>query len=805
MGPQNLTCQTCGGEVRTEDLASGKAALHEQKHWCPGCLEALLEGAQPEERRRILVSIRRTVKAIEPDGHLNASPPAIRINLPKPPTVRADAALDSMRPIQPRPRARRRFAWAMAVGAVVAIVGAGAAYAILRGGEVESRPAVPRMSDTTAATPFDKPSAPEASAPLRPTKDKDAAMARFEAARLYALAYPEDLDRIVRMYTDAAQAAAGTALGEEVEREAAILRERLAHRVRAEMDRFQSGVRPLLEERRYGLCRRLCETARGLFCHEEWTAFIARFIEEIETRAEREFDAIENEARALAQSGRTAEAEEMMRRAEASEIERISERARRLRGELAVAAGSPSVAKAPSPGRRETPAPNPPSTPSPAPSPPPPPPVSSPGEKPEAAKPPSRDPEQQRRLLEQAWVHAAKMARGREYDRAVQTIEFATRSIEEEEIKAEAARDVEALRTAGTVVKGAVEELMKLKKDAQVTLRYTDDDDKIRTARGRVVSVSADGVSLSSGDEIQLVPFTRLTASEIVDYYSRRSDAGAQDARAVGLFSLFEGDLRRARKELGNELAGLPEKYRLLARDDGGGSPGSEPAPGKSKDEIAKELFEQAEKDFAANRLKQALAGYQELRRRHRSSETWRENRKTIEDRLRTGMEIVALPGSMRATNYWIRQSFPGAPLPDAYSFPYTFAGGANRAYYLDVEFFAQEETVYRIWVLVGGDGKENTAFQVQYSGAVAKDGKPAHVGQPSFVDVPPLPSVANTTSKGGTTTWGWTSVAMHKFKETGTQRFRIYASTSGMAIAAVVVSAEKYRNNPPTPKDLGQ
>lgn len=798
MGAQNLSCQGCGGEVQAEDLASGKAALHAQQHWCPGCLEALLERAQPEERKQILVSIRRTVKASE-HGELKAPPqPAIRINSPRPPTVRVDTVVDSLQQIRPRPRARRRFAAAIAIGAVLTIVVAGGAYSILRGGEATTRAPAPRMSDTVPAAPFDKPSDLETGSPLPPAKEKDSVMARFEAARMYQLAYPEDLDRIVRLYSDAARAAAGTALGEEIEREASVLRARLAHRIREEMGRFRSAAEPLLEERRYGLCRRLCETARGLFVQDEWAGFIARFIEEIEARAGREFEALEIEARALARAGKRTEAAEVLRRAEAFELDSVAERARRLRGELADFTAQVPVAKPPTP-------PTPPRPPAP-PVPPTPPTPSPPSEgNPEPGKPPARDPEQQRRLLEQAWAHAVKMARGREYDRAVQTIEFAARSIEDGEIKAEATRDAETLRTAGAVVKGALEELMRLKKDAQVTLRYLDDDDKLRTARGRVVSVSSDGVSLSSGDEILLVPFTRLAASEIMDYYARRSDAGPQDARAVGLFSLFEGDVRRAKKELGNELAGLPEKYRMLARDDGGVGPGSEPAAGKSKEEVARELFEQAEKDFSTNRLKQALAGYQELRKRHRSSETWRENRKLIEERLRIGLESVVLPGSMKATTYWTRQSFPGAPLPDAYVFPYSFAAGANRAYYLDIEFFAQEEAVYRIWVLVGGDGKENTAFQVQYSGAVAKDGRPAHVGQSSFVDVPPLPGVANTASKGMTTTWGWASVAMHKFKETGTQQLRIYASTRGMAIAAVVISAEKYRANPPTPKDLGQ
>jgi len=224
----------------------------------------------------------------------------------------------------------------------------------------------------------------------------------------------------------------------------------------------------------------------------------------------------------------------------------------------------------------------------------------------------------------------------------------------------------------------------------------------------------------------------------------------------------------------------------------------------KNKEEVAKELFEKAEKDFLSNKIKEALEGYQELRRRHRTSEVWRENRKSIEEKLRTGYETVVLPGSMKASTYWQRQAFPGAPLQDAYTFPYSFTT-ARPTYYLDIEFFAQEETVYRIWVLVGGDGKENTAFQVQFTGAVAKDGKSADLGQPSFVDVPPLPAVATKTSTGLTNAWGWTSVAYQKFKDTGTQKLRIYASKRGHSIAAVVVSADKYRSTAPNPKDLGQ
>jgi hypothetical protein len=807
VGSENQSCHSCEKGIQADDLVQGRAAFHDQKHWCPACLDGLLNRVSPEERRQILLSIRRSVKASE-HGDLKVVPrgggipPAIRINQPKPPTVRVESAVDSMNQIQPRPRARRRFAGLIAVAAVVAVVGAGLALAVIRQGPSARTPASRPAEPAEAMS--EKPAEPDPVRSPRAASDKDAALARFEAARLYALAHPEDLDRIVRMYRDAAEAAGGTALGVEIEREAAILRERLSHRIREEMDRFHSVADPLLEERRYTICRRLCEGARGLFVQTEWTDFVDRFVEEVESRAGREFEALELEARALARAGRTSEAVALLRRAAGFGLAGLQERAKRLEEELTspAAAAAPAPAPAPAPAQADKPPataqkPEPPKR---TPAPPPPTP------EPEPSKPAGRDPEQQRRLLDQAWTYAVKIARGREYDRAVQSIEFAGRSIDDEELAAEANRDAEMLRIAGTVLKGAAEELMKLKKDSQLTLRYLDDDDKARTARGRVVSTTADGVSLSSGDEIQLVPFTRLVSTEIIDYFSKRPGSGAQDARAVGLFSLFDGDLRRAKKELGPELAGLPEKYRSLGRDDGG--QGSDPTAGdksKSKDEIARELFDQAEKDFAGSRLKQALAGYQELRRRHRSSEVWRENRKSIEERLKTGLEIVALPGSFKASTYWTRQTFAGAPLPDAYVFPYTFAGATSRMYYLDIEFFAQDEAVYRIWVLVGGDGKENTAFQVQYTGAAAKDGKPAHLGQPSFVDVPPLPALASTTTKGSTTTWGWTSVAMHKFKEAGTQQFRIYASQRGMAIAAVVISAEKYRSTPPNPKDLGQ
>ena len=793
MGSQITYCNSCGEQVSADDLAAGRAAKYELKDWCATCLDQLLNRVPPEERRQILLSIRRSVKASE-HGEIKAPAPVtpvVKINMPKPPTIRIDSAVASMKQIEPRPPQRRSPAAIIAVLVLVLVAGGGA-YVWLKRGET-SKPVEP-----SRAMNHDRAAEPAAAKPI--PKDKDAAVARYEAARLYALAHPEDLDRIVRMYADASEAAVGTAFGEEIEREMAVLRDRLGNKVREETVRFRSVADPLLNEQRFALVKTLCDSQRGLYMDKGWRDFVDGYLAEVERRAGRELDAIEIEARALSNAGKKIEAERMLKKAEEFGLAGISDRVAKIRESLT---GEPPSATPPVVKRTEDPKPTkpeikPPVEPTRRPDP-------TPTEEP--AKPAVKDAAAQRRLFEQAWSHAVKVARGREYDRAVQTLEFAGRSIEEAEIKAELDKDVEMLKLAGTVVKGAVDELMKLKKDSYVSLKYLDDELKPKTARGKVSSVTSDGINLASGDEVQLVPFSSVAASELVEYFSKRPDAGADDARSVGAFALFDGDLKRARKELGGEFAGLPEKYRSLGSDDpggGGGGPGPDPAPVKNKEEAAKELFEQAEKDFLANKIKEAIDGYQELKKRHRSTDVWRENRKTVEERLKTGFETVILAGTMKATTYWQRQTFPGAPIQDAYTFPYSFVT-TRPTYYMDMDFFAQGDTVYRIWVLVGGDGKENTAFQVQFSGAVAKDGKSAEVGQASFVDVPPLPSVATKTSTGLTNAWGWTSVAYQKFKDSGTQKFRIYASKRGHSIAAVVISAEKYRANAPNPKDLGQ
>ncbi|HLG42376.1 MAG TPA: hypothetical protein VI643_03340 [Planctomycetota bacterium] len=780
MGSEINYCNACGEKVLASQIEAGDAVLHDLKPWCPNCLDQLLVSVTADERKQILLKIRKSIKAANRDEDPSSPTPRPRHTPPPLPVQRStERKLPSTSPKDPvaqgsQPlRPRRGLGTVAAVSAGLALLGSGFASGLLLSSG--RTPSVPAAGTPSSDAPIAAPSVVGKTAPSPPR------LGMLEAARSYAKANPSDLEGIVSLYGKAVEETRGTPLSNEVEADLAKFDERLAHAIEGEAGKLREILDKLLVNKRFGTALLLCERERSRFRSESWTSFVDERAAEFERRARRALEALELEARSLARRGKWDEALAAVKQAEEFGVESLTARVHGLRLEVE------ALARAASTDAGATPAPDPDPTPKKDPA--------------EAAK--------QRKLLDEAFAQAVRKAVGRDYKQALQALKFAQDRIEDEALVDEAEADVRAFELARSVYETATDLLVNLEKGAAITLRYLNEDQKAAIAKGELAATSPTGITikLSHGKDVIAINFTAILADDLIALFSKRPGADDEaDQEAVGAFALLEGDLKCALKLLGADLGGLAEKYRGLERfqPEAAGPPA--PAPKRSVTEIreeeAKKLFDAAEKAFAGKKYAAALAAYRELNAsRYRRTKAFKDNSKLIQERLKHGTESAILGKRLTGRSYWDFQKIPGCPLDEGWLYTRTYSSLTR--YYLETDFFAQEGIPYRIWILIGGDSKENSTFYMQCTDAVNADGKSADIGQPNYITLGPLAQVATRSPPGKVPiAWGWVGIYT-KFAKTGQQKVRIAAVWEGAGVAAVIVSAGDYYKRDPDPAKL--
>lgn len=743
-----LSCTDCGQEIRPELIQEGRAAILQNRVLCPPCLDAYARTLTPEKRRVLFKGLRRVQKATGTAPMIPAADP------PSPGRLR--------RPV------------ILAVAAAVTLGGIVGAILLLSGGgeEVEREPPSGRPSKESSTKIKARPEPATGPSPSVDTGEAPSGRDPHAAARAFDREHRDDPEQIIQKYRKAAGSSKGThERGQETDREPTGAERTLLDRMDTETQRLREDLLPLLEGARFAKALELCRSRRDLFGHPEWKRRIEGFMNEVEARAVRAFESLVLQAETLAKEGQVEQARNLLRRAEGFGIERLRERAAKVLAELE----HPARAKASGKSDPVKPAPKP-------------------------------DVEVQRRELEAAWAYAVRMARGRDYDRAIEAIEFARDRMVYAPLKEQAGMDLANLCKARDVFLTAIDRLKKIKPGKRVSLRIFDDEIRRTTVHGRVFGVTDTGILLEgSRGGVQYVPFTSLHTREIVDAFLDGPD-GRKSRAALGLFALFDGDPGIARRYLAP--ATLPQRYADLTRAD----PAEKADPRRSlkeeREDEARRLLESAEADFKVGRKEQAALAYRKLKKKYRTTEVYRRNRERIERRLKSLSEVVILSDGIRSTGLWQRQSVPGCPLGTAWVLPMTIPEGYRdpgkaatyARYFVEAHFFGIAGENYRVWVLTGGDAPVNTAFRFQLSGAKGGSAAP---GKADWIEVPPLSSTAGRRTEGTTTTWGWQSLGIHRFERTGPQTIRIFGWGKGLAVSAIVISAEKYMHACPAVKDL--
>jgi hypothetical protein len=738
-------CARCGARLKEKALACGQGVQLALKSYCNGCFEALLQETPTLQRQHLLSEVVNTPPVGEP--------------IVEAVEVEEEVPLERLRP---KPKAPSifgiavRLLWIPAVGACLLLM-------LWLGYLIGDRAS---LQGKAAGTELKLPAqSPKTDARLDPP----------EFAMNYRRANPDDVEGIAILYRQVVEHATDEEIHRFFSAELRAVEEKLFARFDEQLKQIDDALAPLLEESRYAIALGLLKCNLSSHRHPRWAGEIQLRSRSIEKQAESEGSGILSRIGDSVAAGRREEAEELMETILAMGFEPLIARGRKLLDpsgvETAKKADTP-----PGPGSEPVPIPTPP-----------------PPEPPKGVEGPG--PEQRRAAYLEDWGRAVDLARQRDYESALALL---SRHRDQATLPS-VLEDVKIFSAAWGLLLRAHKAIGDASRQDPLAVKYVDDRNLIRTAKGTLGAVADDSFSIKEAGkaEFTAIPFRRVAADTILEF-----GKASQDPFATAGFLLLEGDVQGART-LADKVAGkIPDRYWALKEVEPRRADETEEKGPKANpaEEEARVLLEQADRDFLVGQWETAVPRYQELAAKFRSTKTFKDHRKHILDRADTGKDSIFLAGGMTCSGLFVTEAVPGAPVKNSCTLKMR-GKYARFSPYVEVSFFARAGERYRIWILTGGDCKSSMTIGLQYPEASVQ-GQPAEVGTQNFVTLFPESEKDHSPCAHSPARWSWIQVGA-TWKSSGMKKLRVYGYQGGLSIGSIVISSNKYKDSPPDPRLL--
>lgn len=423
------------------------------------------------------------------------------------------------------------------------------------------------------------------------------------------------------------------------------------------------------------------------------------------------------------------------------------------------------------------------------------------GSAPPAPPPPPKSREAQ--AYREEWERVMARAAARDYDRALLELRKAAKGAREDEVRREAATDLDDLEKVKLLQGEVARILAKGTRGAPMTLQI---------AAGRVVGVfvSSDGdrieLRTAGAKETVFVEVEDLAAASVASIAK-----GKTDARTLALFCLIEGHAAGARVLL-SRLDDAPAKYWAWAGTAKARAlPPDVDAETQRRERSARDLYVAAEREYrsmttramAVQRYRSLASGFQDtILVRHAAAK--------IARRTEGCSEYSFLPADLRAGGTFKKGDPPAGGTCWTSTAESEFSRGNEN--FVEVEFCAMEGETYRCWLQAGACCQETfQAFFQVTDLIVPHPTKPKQTALASpgtlfaVAVAPPAGTLPATHAAHGgpktPTTWGWIEVPLARFATPGVKRIRLLTAQKGFSVARAVVSSSRVK--PPSESEL--
>jgi hypothetical protein len=430
----------------------------------------------------------------------------------------------------------------------------------------------------------------------------------------------------------------------------------------------------------------------------------------------------------------------------------------------------------------------------------------------EFPKDPPRSPEARAYLAE--WERAIARAALREYDAVMGELRRILRDFREEEVRREAATDLDDVRSVAILVEEVGTALAKWPRGGELAAEIRDAAGARRVS-GTVVRADRDRVELrgAGAKETVFVEYADLTAASLAALYRARAGKRPEDDRALALLCLLEGELEAAAALLGGRTGTLAPKYWIRAPEARERAP--RPDPGALRlERSARELYYAAEREFPSPGTRgAAVEKYRTLLKDYAEVALVRRAVSRITLRSEAGKEyfFLAAEDGRAGGTFRLRK---GPPAGASWTSSADSEVRKTHENFVEFEFSAVAGAAYRCWVQVGGCCGEVFTSYAQATELARPH--PSKTGVTLFLEpgsrnaitlgapqVPMKPDhAAHAAGKPkGPALWGWVEVPLPKYASPGVKRVRILTDQAGFSVARALVSS--VRRGAPAEADL--
>lgn len=739
MGQEIFYCSICQSQLRSSDFDKGKGYKLDLDAVCAPCAPEALKSFPDHKREQL----ERAMAGVAP----KSAPPAG--STPRSGTGRMPLATSTPKsgtgrvPVATAPASTRRNVAAGDNSLKPVLLGVAIAAALIVGGIVSMSGRRPATEDRESIIP---PTAPVGQNPTPspgPAPETARDLAAKEAARkayVFADANPTRYLEQLRLFEQAAIESRGTGFEREVAKALENAKRRVHEAGEADLKALDARVRESCgkEDFRGGLA--LLEDARRKPVTPEWGSEIDRRVQDVHARVDSAFAKVRVQA--------------LLAKPQSPEVKMLREKVAawgfdRLLSDFDGALADAATAKPPPP--------------------PPPPPNPDPTPKPAAVS---------AEAFAASWNAALNHALARDFTAAVQELEKNSAGLDDPELKAQCAADLDILRAVGGLHSDALQALSKWAYGRRLSVSIIDYDNVPHKVEGLAGRPRAGAIEIQKGRPMASIPFGHITPRSLAEL------ASAKNRATAALACLIEGDAAGA-KELGGENnPALPARFwtwaaeaqRLLAdpetqKREGGHRYAyyfammAQPAPLMHADAALK----------CRKLLEESATG------------TWvRRNKALLKAAGDAAREFVAGPAQLRATGMFRLE----VPKTTAYWMSsMDIAPDKRRDNYVEMEFSTLPEPTYRAWAYVGACCTESLSFWAQgseFPGATpgTDPGDPLKHAMTSATK-----NHAGHAGRKGPSRWAWVEIPLPKYAAPGAKVLRLLSGSQGFSVAWMVVS----------------
>jgi hypothetical protein len=404
-------------------------------------------------------------------------------------------------------------------------------------------------------------------------------------------------------------------------------------------------------------------------------------------------------------------------------------------------------------------------------------------------------PEAELREYRISWERAVAHAAARELDVAVVELRRASRTFHEEEVRREAALDLELLSQLMSFYEELQVALSKWKKGRGVSLERRDSSGNPEVLAGPVVQADRDRMELKAGKDgdSRFVEYADLTSSCVIELSKAANPA---PDRTLALLHLLGGNPEAAFAQLGRRVDPIPAKYWIGGHEGRWKNAGRDPALLR-QEQAARELFYAAEREYRSPRSRgQALEKYSSLRKDFGDLSFVIRLLTRISARVDSASELYFLPADLGGGGSF--QEKGSSPYGKCWTTLQSSGPAEANRNFVEAEFHTLPDTSYRCWILAGACCEETFVSFYQASDLTSthpqKPGQMIRVEPASDFALPLRVPLGLPKAHGGkdAVRWEWIELPLPRYRAPGLKKIRVMTHQQGFSLARVLVSSRR-------------